>query len=383
MTRRRQNLTGSNDAHTSEQTAGTDGKDVPIDRRSLLKAVGTGAVALSTGQFVGVGSAATVVDLGEKGLTEGDDITPYLEEYFVEGNEVHVPEGTYQWDGSGLDGGSANAALIGDGDVALDCEGVAVRENIVAERGTVRIKNITQTGAVDPTGSRFACWAEEGARLVLENFNRPDGQQGDGEAIGFFVPPEHAGTVVFRNCTVANFGNNGLYASAAHKGGDGPVIVEGGLYANNNVASVRVGSSGSVVRNVTILHDDQIPGYTDGGTNGRGLWVRNSGEDITIEDCDITVTSESDGAAFPLGIHPRRASGSGQVRNCRIWNGQDDSPIIVDDQVQDAWSGRGEHLTGTGELRADGAAGWAACAADDCAEPTRKKQWVGTDTKAD
>lgn len=356
-----------------------DREPLLINRRNVLTATGVGIIGGLT--TVGTVSAATTVDLGAQGLQEGDQIDPYLEQYFVDGNEVHIPAGTYQWNGDGLNAG-ANAALIGDGNVVFDTgEGGAVATNVVAQEGTVLIKNITQRGT-DVGKGRIAAWAESGATLVFENFNRPDGGEagGDGDPIGFFTPPEHAGKMVYRNCTVSGWPNNGLYASGPQKGGGGQVVVEGGLYKNNNVASVRIGSDNSIVRNVTIVHDGPIPRDGGGGSNGRALWVRFGGENIRIENCDITVTGDSDGATFPVGIHPRDFAGSGVLRNCRIWNGNGSEPVEYHDEVIGDWAGSGNQLSGGGNLSLDSPVdSWIACVDNGCATPTRKKQIVGED----
>src|SRR6056297_1923569 len=91
------------------QDEGNSGKDSLIDRRSGLQAVGGTAAAVALGSTISsvgaqVSGADTVVDLGEEGLTSGDDIDPYLEEHFVSGNEVHIPAGEYNTSGDGLGG---------------------------------------------------------------------------------------------------------------------------------------------------------------------------------------------------------------------------------------------------------------------------------------
>jgi len=353
----------------------------PLNRRALLRSIGAGALASTiTGGFDAGAPRFDVVGLADAGLAEGDLIDPYLDRYFVDGTVVCIPRGFYRWEGGGL-GEVSDAYLLGKGRVYLETPlGTSVNANLVATGGTVVVKNVTQVGPVDSgNNSRIATWATAGATLSLEEFNRPDGQTGDGSGgpIGFFVPPKHAGTVVFRNCTVAGFGNNGLYASSPKKGRNGRVVVEGGLYANNNVASIRIGSDESVVRNATIVHDGEIPPGPGGKRNGRGLWVRHDGEDIVVENCDVTF-SGGQASTLPVGIFPRNGGGSGTVRNCRIRNDTDNLPIRIAEDVIDRWSGDGIHLTGDGNLSREAAfADWIDCAGEECARPIRRKQLVG------
>jgi hypothetical protein len=328
------------------------------------------------------------VDLGAEGLSEGDLIDPYFSDHFQNGVEVRVPGGTYRWRGGGIDA-TSNAALVGDGAVFLEvAETSNFSHEVFAEEGTVLIKDMTQVGTVGANDGAITARASPNARVVFDNFNRPDGATSGGTTVGHFVPTRHRGAVYYLNCTVAEFPNNGLYASAAQKDGQGRVVIEGGLYANNNVASIRIGSSDSVVRGASILYDEEFADIVDPGGDqlGRGVWVRFGGRNITIADCDITHEQGAPGAVLPLGIFPRDERGDGTVRNVRIKNELDVTPIRIHESVQGNWSGSGVHLTGGGDLRvSDPVDSWVACRSSsggDCQLPTLQKRYEGSAIRA-
>lgn len=126
----------------------------------------------------------------------------------------------------------------------------------VAE-GNSLIKDFVQVGEVDRNAGRLTVRCpDEGSTLTVEGLTMPDGsvwlEDWANGALGCFVGSETTGRVVVRNAHIEGFMDNGLYASRSN----GPVIVEGGLFKNNNRSNVRLGSDGSVARNVTIVIDD-------------------------------------------------------------------------------------------------------------------------------
>lgn len=313
-----------------------------------------------------------LIDLGEEGLQPGDTIDGYLDEFFQTGNEVIIPGGSYNWNGGGIGGSYGNATLRGDGMVFLEKGSRGIDFNLRNTGGTTVVKNITISGTEHDSGNRIAIWST-GGHLLLENFNRPDGVGSGADCIGFYVPPEHAGTVTLRDCTVIGWSNNGLYASAPGKasgGQQGQVVVEGGLYKNNNVASVRVGSDNSIVRNVTVVVDDTLPPLR-GTRNGRGIWVREPGNNITIEDCDVTYFDISR-ATVPIYIQPHDpGGGSGVVRDCRLYDETGGDAIAIENTG--GWSGSGNHIT----VGSPGPSSWYECVGGSCDQPTTEKQFVG------
>jgi len=156
---------------------------------------------------------------------------------------------------------------------------------------------------------------------VVRDVSAPDGGHQGGNGVGIFVGKNHAGTLRFENCTVANFPNNGLYASAPgrssrnYRGRDGVVHVRGGLYANNNIANVRLGSTGSTAYGVTVRVDSVPPYPSLEKLNVRGIRLRaQSGQ--FISDCDITITSDAGPGFGAIVYHPDHDSST--VRNTTI-----------------------------------------------------------------
>jgi hypothetical protein len=361
MRRSRANVENGNDDATSEKKTTTGGVD--LGRRSYLKLVGGAAVAAAS-PLVGTASAATV-DLGAEGLAPGDEIDAYLEEHFVSGAEVHIPPGEYRWNGGGLGGSYRDATLVGDGDVVFRiADGATHRPNILGTGGRTIIANITVRG-VQGDGRIRVDARDPDAHVVLHNVDLPDGGEDMNGAIGFFVGTEHAGTATFHDCVVVGFPNNGIYASAPGKdgNGDGQVRVVGGLYRNNNIANVRVGSTNSVVRDAVLVQDGAAPRYTSGARNQRGLWVRSGGTSLTLEDNDITHTYG--GANSPIMLQARGGGGGGVVRDTRIRNDNDDAAVRG---ATGDWSGAALHITGSGDDSVPSGFG-GACTENGCEEP--------------
>jgi hypothetical protein len=140
-----------------------------------------------------------------------------------------------------------------------------------------------------------------------------------------YVGDDHSGELTFRDCTMERFSDNGLYASApgSSGGGDGAVHVVGGTYTNNNVAGVRLGSTGSSADGVTVRVDGEVPGW--GGLNARGIRLRNKSGQV-IEGCDITFGP--DAAESFGGIVFHRANGGALVRDTSITIHRDSVPAV-------------------------------------------------------
>jgi hypothetical protein len=116
------------------------------------------------------------------------------------------------------------------------------------------------------------------------------------------------------------FPNNGLYGSGPGQdgGGEGAVKVEGGLYKNNNIANVRLGTPGSYAQNVTVVVDQQPPANDAGAVNVRGIRLRDH-SDILVEDCDISIDyGPGDG-----GVVLSKPMGGSRIRNTRVEINQD------------------------------------------------------------
>ncbi|WP_158603175.1 right-handed parallel beta-helix repeat-containing protein [Halorubrum sp. Atlit-26R] len=337
-------------------------------RRSYLGLVGTAVGVAAVAGGTAAQSADDVVDLGAQGLSEGDVIDDYLEEYFEDGVEVRIPAGEYVYDGSGFGGSRTDAAVVGQGEVILANEAGAYQETIEATDGTVAIRNITLRGKSGPEKTRFRLEAESSGRVLIDNFNLPDGVVEGGDSRGFYVPSGHAGVVEIRNCYIANTSNNGIYASSPGKGEDGQVIVENCFVHNNNIAGIRLGSSDSVARNCLVLNDGAPPEQSDGGTNMRGIRVSDVGEDIVIEDCEVV--HSYDGAGGPIELHDDAEGGTGTIRNVLIRNESDIDAINEKGDTAEGWSAENVSITGGGNLEYPPELEDGVCVGDDCAVPT-------------
>jgi hypothetical protein len=97
------------------------------------------------------------VNLADQGLSDGDDISPYLQEHVKNGNTVVLPTGTYSWDGSGLSKELRSAEIVGGGSSSTTTlSDDSTTTQAVPERTTLQIPdgmdggiNITCNGGGD------------------------------------------------------------------------------------------------------------------------------------------------------------------------------------------------------------------------------------------
>ena len=363
--------------HTDDGAAEHTGK---LNRRSVLKMAGAAAAVTGTGMVGKVGAAQSdgpqvdqVVNLGKEGLSDGDTIDSYLDDHLDDGVEVRIPEGEYGWEGTGFGGSVSNAAVIGEGEVILNTVEGEYNPTIKAEDGVVQFKNMTVRGKVEDSRIRFQ--ADDGARILVENWNFPDGTDGDGgDSRPFYVPGEHAGEVEFRNCYMKRFDDNGIYASSPGKdyGKGGRVVIDGCFAHNCDVASYRLGGTNSVVRNSVVLNDARAPATVSGGIEQRGIRLENNdkSKDMLVKNCDIIHThTNEDESSNPITF--KEADGStGHIENVRIRN---DTPheAIEDDEALSGWTGNNISVTGSGNMFVPDKF-TNVCIGDGCTEPSRE-----------
>lgn len=179
-------------------------------------------------------------------------------------------------------------------------------------------------------------------------------------SVGLFVKKGHTGTMRIVDCQLERFKGNGVYASAPGMpdGGNGTVSVEGGVFRNNNIANVRLGSDGSSVRGALVAVDEEVPPLPDGTVNSRGIWLH-GGTDVLVEDCLVLLgaPARGDGALVVGGD-----TGATRIRNTRIRIDADLSAldISLDDRAGDDVRLDCDGLTITGQ-----AAGGAAVSVSD------------------
>ncbi|ELZ31629.1 hypothetical protein C474_08147 [Halogeometricum pallidum JCM 14848] len=225
---------------------------------------------------------------------------------------------------------------------------------VIAERGDYYIGDVHVKGVVGHSCEGLSTAVEDpNGTGVIERFYARDGSTYDSASHGLFVGLKHAGTLYIRDCEVWNWTDNGVYASSpgyigSYRGttdsdrGDGEVHIEGGVFKNNNISNVRIGSTNSSVRGAVIHNEKNISADTwdsrnydimpRSGTepepvvNSRGIWLANR-TNLLVEDCDIRMdTGVSSGAIVAKG-----ATGNCTIRNTRIQVNTTDvlNPIVV------------------------------------------------------
>lgn len=345
---------------TERHTADGTDQTGSINRRKYLKLAGVAAAITGTGMIGTAGAAQSaepqvdrVVNLADEGLSAGDTIDSYLEEHFSDGVEVRIPEGEYDWEGDGFGASVADAAVVGQGEVILNTVNGEYGSRIRAEGGVVQLQNMTVRGPV--AESRIRLEAADDARIVVDNWNFPDGTDGDGgDSKPFYVPGEHAGEVEFRNCYIHEFDDNGIYASSPGKsyGEGGRVVIDSCFVHNCNVAGFRLGGRGSTIRNSVVLNDGPAPATESGGIEQRGIRLENAdkSKDMLVENCDVIHTHrDEDESSNPILF--READGStGHIENVRIRNDTPHEAIEDDSDVISGWTGNNIDLTGDGDL---------------------------------
>lgn len=241
------------------------------------------------------------------GLYKIDQIVTYKLEDFAmvaTGNATLVP-GDYPTDGDVWIGGGAVRNLTFQG-FTIDSHGTGPKIAFGAFDGLL-VKDITKVGAHanHRTAFGFSIWDAKGTGLV-ENLVATDGDVYN-DVVGATAIYSHTtGALTFKDCRIANWGDNGLYASDA----TGPIQVEGGHYANNNISQVRLSSPGSYVHGTTVkVTKDRV-----GDRNMRGIRVCDGPGPVDIYNCDISM-SEGQGTG---GIVVANDGGSINVRNTRI-----------------------------------------------------------------
>lgn len=191
--------------------------------------------------------------------------------------------------------------------------------------GDSTVKNVAYRGNCPNQISVIRLEVRDSAgSAVFENFEATnDGH--DNEITGVYVGANHAGVLTFQDCHLSEYADNGLYASApgGSGGANGPVHVVGGRYENNNIAGIRLGSTGSTVDSATVVVDSETPGW--GGLNARGIRLR-YGSDHLIEDSEIIFGEDAADSFGALVFH--HDNNGATVRNTAVTLHRDSVPAI-------------------------------------------------------
>ncbi|WP_435159603.1 right-handed parallel beta-helix repeat-containing protein [Haladaptatus sp. DFWS20] len=309
-------------------------------RRTFLRGVG-GVVGLATvGRLADRASAyhryeddyETVVDMEAVGAdTNGDEpINDLLREYAGDDTLLYFPSGRYRMNRQFRFTGFSNFGLLGSGatlvpddyydfddgddfnyrlfrlgisynpgtgllfenftiDQTAEDTGIRVIEANVTDGLVVKdidVEGVHDSGTWGP--GRFVVSDPAGSGLV-ENFNAPDGGAWSESTpadrlwrgpTGIVCNDHNEGTMTFRNCTLGGFPDNGLYAA----NGSGQIIIDSGQYKNSNTASLRIGGQDSVIKNATVIVDD------DSGRGSQHALRLESSNYVRVLNTDVEIT---------------------------------------------------------------------------------------------
>ncbi|ELY39138.1 hypothetical protein [Natronorubrum tibetense] len=158
--------------------------------------------------------------------------------------------------------------------------------------GAATIRNIGISGLYQGDGFIFSITAPRGT-VEFENIYIGDGANKSGSSFvhgpgAIFYHADASADVVFRECNVQGYPNNGWYCSNSSRGGS--VTWERCFGKNNGVTTFRAASGGDTLRDC-VAYNDNTDYSTDYGSwgnynesSGRPLWVWQPGG-CTVEDC--------------------------------------------------------------------------------------------------
>ncbi|WP_255682005.1 hypothetical protein [Natrinema sp. SYSU A 869] len=350
-----------------------DSRDLQFGRRSYLKGcvVGLG----TTLSIAGVASAdehedgyETVVNVVEAGAdNEGNEsVTPVLREHVDDDTLLKFPEGRYYMDEQLRLTGFENVGFVGEDATLIpanyhEFDGPQYR---LFRMGTsdnpgrdLRFEGFSVDQTASETGIRvLSAQVEDGlvvkrvfvhgvhdsgtwgpglfnitdpdGRGVVERFCASDGGLHADETpnvenmwrgpTGIVVNPAHRGTIVFDDCMLGGFPDNGLYASNE----TGRIGVNGGWFQNSGTASIRLSGTTGEIRDATVVVDEdphdssgQHAIRLDGGDqfdlknitvdvprpNGDAIRIMNNVDTTSITNSEISV---ADGSNNGIRIDP-------------------------------------------------------------------------------
>ena len=191
--------------------------------------------------------------------------------------------------------------------------------------------------------------AEDGAVHVDETPNAGNRWRG---ATGIIVNPAHRGTIVFEDCNLGGFPDNGLYSSNE----TGRVGVDGGRFRNSTTASIRLSGTEGRIRDATVIVDDdphdskgQHAIRLDGGDqalenvtvdvpqpNGDAIRIMNDVNNASISNSELTVGERPnagvriDPEAGATTLEDVTIDIDGSANAVRILGG-DAEPVVLED----------------------------------------------------
>lgn len=306
-----------------------------VSRRGLLSAAGAGlAVAATSGLASATPDGYDVVNVVEAGADDGgtEPINDVLEDARGDGVALYFPEGEYLMDRQFRFTDFRKFGIFGDGATIRPAPGDEFEGPArLFKLGTyddpgdwVRVQNLTFDFRPDNTGLRAlqvqardmyvtdvdtvgqhdtGTWGPylfdvvDGDRIgAVERVTAPGGGKyasntsqdhtpgvaGGGGPTGIIVSPYHEGKLIFEDCELGGFPNNGLYSSS----GNATVLVTGGEYRNSNVANIRLEGGHNYVKGAKVVVDESRPE----DDNQRGIRF-DDGSDFWVYDTTIEMSS--------------------------------------------------------------------------------------------
>jgi len=329
-----------------------------------------------------------VIDLGDH-VDPGDRIDGALERLARDNRLIEIPDGTYRMGSLDLSG-LQHFGIRGrpGGDVVIEqvdpdhtwlgfddgrhilAEGFGVDTTGVDSTGNVNLQmpgpwlcqDVHFAGRITAGAFRTAVTNPAAVGELRRCSAADGGVPGERSRFGF-VPTEHVGEVSITDCRGEWHTDNGIYASPPGGNGEGPVHVVGGLYRNNNIDNVRIGSNGSSIREVVSIQSEAA--RTSNGRKQRGLWVREPGQDLVVSDNHITMVDEANAAGILAGSAADGATG--EMKDNLIYQESGTGPAFnINDPS--GWDGSGNHVTGGSWYNAPDE--WVECYNDGgCAQP--------------
>ena len=195
-----------------------------------------------------------------------------------------------------VEAGQTARRTVGDGEtlsnILFDVSAEEADVRIIANGSNWTIRNIGIDGrysGTDFNNIMNLTVDDVGGSGLVENVYFGDGAIEE-EGTPIFVPLDHAGTLTIRRANFQEWPGNAIYGSAPGReergGQNGDVRIEECYARNNNIASYRVGTDGSYIRDSVVHVDGDVPDVQGGKENARGVWVKEDGT-VDIENSDI------------------------------------------------------------------------------------------------
>ena len=150
--------------------------------------------------------------------------------------------------------------------------------------GNAVIQNVGITGRADVGGNNYQFGLVGGGDIIFNNVFL-DGSANGTDYMGVYAATSYSGSCTIRGMFIQHYADNALYLDDAAKGGNGTFTIENCYARNNNIASYRVGTSGSVVRNCRSVVDGEVPAHANGGENARAIFTVYENQSIDVIGC--------------------------------------------------------------------------------------------------